>query len=128
MSAGLGLHPAPRDAVLYDDADGVKRVALIPPEQDAIQFLLDGLDVDSIKTLYELVERGRQAETADTILRWAEAGFPPWGCHNCRGAEYGPDGVACPACGGDSTSMEPPERARALLSSLVHNGLGHEPR
>lgn len=56
----------------------------------------------------------RERDERETILRWVEAGFPPWGCHNCRGAEYGPDGEACPECGGDSTSIDPPERAEKI--------------
>lgn len=54
----------------------------------------------------------------DTILRWIEAGFPPWGCHHCRGAEYGPDGVPCPACHGHSQSVPAPPRAQMILERL----------
>jgi hypothetical protein len=73
----------------------------------------------SVCALLAVDQQLREAKEADTILRWIGAGFPPWGCHHCRGAEYGPDGVPCPECHGDSESVEPPERAAKLQAYLI---------
>lgn len=61
------------------------------------------------------------------ILAWVEAGFPPWGCDACRGAEYGPDGHPCVSCGGHSEAMEPPPRAQALQDQF-HQAIGRASR
>lgn len=75
--------------------------------------------IETLEGQVRLLTPAEGDDVADTILRWIEAGFPPWGCHHCRGAEYGPSGEPCPVCHGDSSSILPPPRAQAIRDYVV---------